>query len=269
MPYIFIPEKISLKMAKSKIAAYAKYTNHKHDFRPKTSIEVEKLLRGLGYDPNKFADQCRDYRKPVPSFENLLGSRWKTSGNISIIDKTTLETIGNVKGQGEISLSPYQSNLEDAFLARDLAIKESSFTAMKNMAMHGIGAIEAFFALLAYHWNKKHPDDQLIDSKENKVSLLDKFDLWVPKMMPSAKVPKNNKSWNDFRYILSIRDSHAHPKINNVGVTIEELAKGINAYKYGIGLHMINMHITFRYFLPSVLINSYYFPDVVVHKGSK
>jgi hypothetical protein len=169
-----------------------------------------------------------------------------------------------VQGHGEISLSPYLSHLEDACEARDEAIARTSFTAMRQMAVHGVASIEAFLGLAALRWNAQHPDAQLIDSKQHKVSLEEKFNVWVPTLSGGATVRKDDRVWNDFLHIQGLRDSTAHPKPDSVGGTLTELAKALNVFRHGISLNLGRLHSILGATLPAAIIYAYFFPDVEV-----
>jgi hypothetical protein len=259
-----VPDKISRKQSEEKIAAYARLGSHHYQPRPTNGPEVIALLKSLRLDPSRMIEECRNYRNPVPGLENMVGSRWKTAGQVSSIDPATGAVLQEVKGYGEISLSPYLSHLEDACEARDEAIARTSFTAMRQMAMHGVASIEAFLGLAALRWNATHPDAQLIDSKQHKVALEDKFDLWMPRLSGGAPVRKDDQVWSDFLHIQRLRDSMAHPKPDSVGGNFAELAKALNAFRHGIAMNLGRLHGMLGATLPAAVINAYYFPDVEV-----
>jgi hypothetical protein len=186
---------------------------------------------------------------------------------VSSIDPVTGAVLHEVQGDGEISISPYLSHLEDAYEARDEAIARTSFTAMRQMALHGVASIEAFLGLAALRWNAQHPDAQLIDSKQHKVSLEEKFSVWIPTVSGGATVRKDDRVWNDFLHIQALRDSTAHPKPYSVGGTLTELAKALDAFKHGkhgIALNLGRLHSSLGAALPAAVINAYFFPDVEV-----
>jgi hypothetical protein len=263
MKKLFLPSKITTRQSKEKIYCYAKFSKHQHP-RPSTNADVSKLLGSLKYDEVEFIEYCRDFRKPIPNFENLLRSRWKGYGNWSVVDRDTSEELFSIKGEGELSLSPYEPHLEDAFAARDKAINTSSMREMEIMATHGIAAFEAFFAILARRWNKNHPENPLLDSKKQKTSLENKIDTWLPQMFPNAKIPKDDRCRSDFHKMMKIRDTMQHPKSNTLGHSIDQVMEGINAYKHGVSLYLIRIHIAAICYIPSILINSFYFPDVQI-----
>ena len=261
---LHVPEKISRKQSEEKIAAYARLGSHHYRPRPTNGPEVTALVKSLGLDPTGLIEQCRNYRTPVPGLENIVGSRWKTAGQVSSVDPVTGAVLQEVKGPGEISLSPYLSHLEDSCEARDEAIDRTSFTAMRQMAVHGVASIEAFLGLAALRWNATHPEEQLVDSKQHKVSLDDKFDVWMPRLSGGATVRKDDRVWSDFLQIQRVRDSTAHPKPDSVGGSLTDLAKALNAFRHGIALNLGRLHAMLGATLPAAVINAYYFPDVEV-----
>jgi hypothetical protein len=268
MKYLYLPDKISLNMSQSKISYYVRYTNHSYKEHPRTPEEIYKFIKSLGIDPDKMASECRNYRKPVPIFENLAGSKMFVTGGVSLYDRYTNEVLKEFTSSGEASISPYQTHLEDAYNARDKAITNNSFSDMGIMAFHGIAAIEGYFTMVADRWNYNHPSERLLDTKEAKVTLIEKFQKWIPIINPQANFKKDDRCWNDFRLLLRIRDNVTHPKATTVGSTIIELAKAINSYKSGIARTLIRLHINFNYYFPAILINSYFFPNVTINENN-
>ena len=248
-------EKISLKKSIDKISAHAMWGDHTYQPRPTTRPEVAELLASWGVDPNKVAEECRDYRAAVPYFENLLGSTWHVgpgNGKAELVDKTTGKVVAGVKGPGILATAPYKALFEGACRARDRAVENASFTDMQSSVIHGVASIEAYIAEQARRWNESNPSDQLIDSKDSKVSLDEKFDVWVPKMSGGAKLIKNDQRWSDFVKLRRVRDHVAvHPKMPGQAISFSELADIINAFRLGIAGMLGQLHRHFGQTVPS------------------
>jgi hypothetical protein len=259
--------KISKNSAIEKICVHAMWGDHTYEPRPTTKPEVAKLLTSLGSDPNKLAEECRDYRVPVPRFENLIRSTWNVSGTgrVELIDRTTGEVLAGVEGSGTIATSTYMALFEAACAARNRAVENASYTELKSAAIQGIASIEAYINERAHRWNQLNRNDQLIDSERNKVSLDDKFDKWVPKMSRGTKLIKSDQRWNDFIKLRQVRDHAAvHPKVAAQAISYTELADLINAFRLGIGGLLVQLHQHFGQIVPSLVINAVYMPEVEV-----
>jgi hypothetical protein len=267
--YLQYQSKISLKKAIDKIAIHAMLGEHNISPRPTTKAKVCELLILLGENPNEIAEKCRDWREVVPYFENLLGSTWifSGSGKAEIIDTHSDESLGKISDPGTISLSVYRGNLETACKARDRAVENASYADFQTALIHGIASIESYIAELARVWNKENSLDQLIDSKQNKVSLDDKFDIWIPKISKGTKLNKSDRCWNDFVTLRRIRDHEAvHPKCGGQAISYNDLAKHINEFRWGIAGLLGSLHRLVGQWIPSVVINAFYMPDVEVIK---
>ncbi len=266
--YLQYKTKISLKRATDKIAMHAMLGEHIHSAeRPATKADVCNLLLSWGEDPNKLAEKCRDWRKNVPHFENLLGSTWHFpgSGKVEIVDTKTDESIGQITDPGTVSLSTYQTHFETACKARDRAVENSSYPDLQTSLVHGVASIESYITKLARAWNQQNPSDQLIDSKQNKFSLDDKFDIWIPKITKGKKLDKSDRCWNDFVTLRRIRDRVAvHPKLGAQIVAYTNLAKYINSFRWGIAGLLGTLHRLTGEWIPSAVINAFYMPDVEV-----
>lgn len=207
--------KLSKQQARAKICAHAMYGNHGVNPRPTSIKEVQQYLLAKGINTDKLTDQCRNHKEPIPDFENLIGSTWRSSGsvNVSLVDSDG-EVISEMKEPGLFIWSNYESHFEAACAARDRAISEVSYSAFQECLSQGFAAIEAFINTIANVWNKQHPEDKLLDSKDHKVSLEAKIDEWMPKISNGAKIDKTNMVWQHFKSLKKIRDDNAiHPQV--------------------------------------------------------
>ena len=134
------------------------------------------------------------------------------TGKVELVDTTTGEVITGVEGPGKIALSTYLAQFETACTAWDSSVESFSYTDLQTAIVHGIASIESYITELARCWNQHNPNDQLVDSEQNKVSLDDKFDMWIPKMSGGAKLIKSDQRWSDFVKFRRVRDHDAvHP----------------------------------------------------------
>lgn len=268
-------DKISLKQAINKIVAYGMF-----GIIPplKTPLEVAKYLKEKGVDPNQLAEKCRNYKEKIPFFENLCSTTFqvvtltkhpntinkKGGGSVALIDKFTGETKLEVKGNGQLSFSPYQSKFEKARKYLMLSVDNGDFEDFLTAITAGISSIESYLNYRAKIWNRKNPDDQLIDDKQHKISLNNKIDIWIPKMIGS-KIKKDNKIWFQFQELRNIRDQlDQHNHDDPIGCTYEDLCEQINKFRLGISQFLANLHVLFREKVPACIINAIYMPDVEI-----
>lgn len=111
-------------------------------------------------------------------------------------------------------------------------------------------------------------DDKLVDNRDNKVPMDDKFDIWIPKMT-GQQINKGTRNWQDFKRLRGIRDNlTVHPKSQHHSVTFQEMADLINIFRTGVAGLLIDLHLVFRHFIPSHVISARYVTDVEVVKAS-
>lgn len=263
--------KISRRQARNLIAAFAMFGDYPHGPssvpRPTSMRETAIALFKLGVDPDRLAEQCRDYNVHVPYFENLLTSTWRTVGSpkVSLVDRTTGHESGAIEGPGIVTTSVYESRLGAACAARDRAVEYDSFEEFQGAIAKGIAALEAFIADRANEWNAQNPSQKLRDSKQDKVSLDDKLDEWVPLMSGGQRIDKGDQRWAHFKILRGIRDTkEIHPKGGGQLVTLEELADQINMFRLGIAGMLAQLHVIFRVTAPRAQIRALYQPDVEV-----
>lgn len=256
--------KLSRERAFEKIAVHARAGIHLQSPRPTTKEDTARFFLRRGIDSRDVAERCRDHRAHVPFFENLVGATWRTTGTVSIVDNETGEESDVVKGHGVISTSTYQSCMEEACEARDRAVERGSLADFRSAVVDGSASLEAFVSMAAEKWNRRHPEDLLVDSKRNKVTFDDKLTLWIPKMTGGRMFNKSDSRWAHFKQLRSFRDDGVHPKKAGYGVELVKLAELINMFRMGIaGMHQ-ELHRLFRARVPAVIINAFYMPDVEV-----
>ena len=116
---------------------------------------------------------------------------------------------------------------------------------------------------MAKGWNDKNPGDALVDSKQQKVSFEDKFDVWIPKML-GGKFDKSTAMWAGLKELARIRDRGAHPKSAGIGTLYEDLANLVNMFREGAAGTQIQLHYMFGVPVPSSIIRAHFLPDVEV-----
>lgn len=261
--------KLSKKQAKEKICAHAMFGKHEK-FRPKSVKEVQTYFLQKGHNTNLLVEKCRDPKSYIPEFENIIGPIWHTTGGVTLVDKRDNEEIHEIKEPGQFFWTTYEAHLKAACDARDRAVEKDSYLDFQECLSQGFASIDAFLNTQARSWNKQYPKDKLIDSPRQKVSLETKIDEWIPKMSGGKKIKKDDKVWNDFKTLKRLRDESAiHPKLPGYGVLYKDLAKYINAFRFGVAFFLGNLHLLVGNSVPAIIINAVYMPNVEVIKVLK
>lgn len=258
--------RISKKKAIQKISDHAMYGKHAISPRPISTSEVQNYFVRKGVNTGKLAEKCRDTKQIVPDFENRAGSTWQFSGSgkASLIDSDG-DVVFEMKRPGLFIWSEYESHFEAACAARDRAVAEISYSAFQECLSQGFASLESFLNTSAGVWNKKHPEDQLSDSIDHKLSLEEKIDGWMPKISSGGKIKKGNKVWHHFKKLKELRDKNAiHPKSPGQGVEYLVFADQINAFRLGIAQLLGNLHRLVGMPVPSAIINAIHTPAVEV-----
>ncbi len=233
----------------------------------RSDADVKRNYSAQGGDFSRIVEDCRDYSKRIPLFENVLGSTWQVSNGatVSIEDHETGEETNVVKGPGLSALHGYLAIFESAVESINRAVDETSYTDFLSAAAQGVASIEAYINYRVNEWNKKHPDKQLIDSRQKKVSLDTKIDKWIPIMNSGKRMDKGGKTWHHYKILRGIRDDVLiHPKESGQGISLEDLADKINMFRTGIAKNLIQLHLLFDEKIPSKIIRSAFAPDVDV-----
>ncbi|MBC8555609.1 MAG: hypothetical protein H8D23_38850 [Candidatus Brocadiales bacterium] len=264
-------QKISRRSAHEMILLFAKHGNHYHQTHFRSDADVKRAFQRNGVDYNQLQDKCRDVKNSVPFFENLVGSTWEiSSGATASRVLETGEKDIEVKGPGQLTLLGYWATFEAAKKALDDSVNNISYADFQMAVVQGIASIEGYINHQAEIWNRKNPNDQLSDSKQDIVRFDDKIDLWIPKMTNGKKLDKSGVNWRDFRNLRSIRDNLAiHPKMSGHGTSYSDLANEINSFRTGIAGLLIQLHILFKDRIPRIVIRSAHSPDVEVIKVMK
>jgi len=256
---------MSRKASHDLIQMIAKWGNH--NFRFRTDAEVKKFFRSRGHDYGLLVENCRDLPERVLFLENIIGPTLAISNGLKVsrVDLRTGKEDLEVQGPGIISISTYWASYETATRHLKQAIKELSYAELQSAIADGIASIEGYINYRAQEWNKGNPDDLLLDSKKQKVTFDDKIDCWILKMTGGKKLDKSVRNWPDFKILQHIRDNiKIHPKDSGYSISHQELADLINRFRYGISGLLIQLHQLSQERIPSIIIRSYFAPDIEV-----
>lgn len=257
--------RISRRASYDLIQTIAKWGNHNFSFE--TDDEVKKFFRSRGHDYDQLVENCRNFPEPVLYLENIIGPTLAVSSGLKVsrVDLRTGKEDLDVQGPGMISMSTYWASYETAARHLKQAIKGISYAELQSAITDGIASIEGYINYRAQEWNKGNLDDLLLDSKKQKVAFDDKIDCWIPKMTGGKKLDKSVRNWSDFKRLQHVRDNiKIHPKDSGYSISHQELADLINRFRYGVSGLLIQLHQLFQERIPSIIIRSYFAPDIEV-----
>lgn len=273
MPEDFILKqkaRISHKASERMILLFARYGNHYIEgssmIQTKTDVINYYAQHGINFD--HAVSKCRNFSNTVPLFENQIGGMVHTIGTpkVSRINLITGKEDLILEGPGSHTIHGYWVIFEGSANARDRAISGSSFVDCQSAIVQGIASIESYFTRRVEIWNETNPNSQLVDNKDSKVSLNDKFDKWVPTITGGRKIDKGETvDWQHFKILRAIRDNYAiHPKESGYAVSLAQLAEQINMFRTGIAGILMQLHALFEDPIPSIIIRARCAPDIEV-----
>ena len=221
--------------------------------------------RVMGKAYGRILEDVRDGR--FAPFQNLIGSAWTVSAGVGTPGHATLPTTnGHVSGTA-VTATTYWSLFEAALAARSRAVETDSIVEFALAATAGVGSVEGLINAFAARWNARcsEPGQQLIDSREEKVSLDDKFNRWIPAMSAGSRLDKSGPEWEHFKLLRTLRDHVAvHPKAAAFRATLADLANTMNLFPQGVAGMLLLIHKHFAQPTPSVIIRCLYGPVVEV-----
>lgn len=265
--YIAFSERNYRKSAKQMVLDMIRFSNHSHSKEGlSTDSAVKKRLAAIGADFNEIVELVRDYEKRVPLFENYAGYTVNIIGTpIVTAINSELGEVAEIKGPGAITNLPYASMFEDTIKIRNEAMRSFDVNSMNMAIVSGLSCIDGYIGYKVAIWNNIHPDDQLVDSKEAKVSFNDKIDKWIPKMTQGSKFNKGTIVWPSNKVLRGIRDDYVHPKEVGMGISADTFRKRIDLFRDGIALFLLDLHKLFKEMnIPSIIIRAAYAPDARV-----
>lgn len=246
--------RLSRREAYRLVVTMARFTdnplNSEQGFPVSSDEEVKGYFEAAGYVFDGVVEECRDPSISIPLVENVIGSTFLMIGD----EKTEI-----------IVTSNYEAAFDAAASHLDRAVTEASFSELESAIVRGIASIEGFLSFQAGNWNEEHPDNPLLDSKEDKVSFDTKIDDWIPILTGGAKLYKGDIHWQNFKKLRGIRDNLiVHPKSQRGTLTYLDLADLINSFRTGVAGFFIDLHVACRTFVPAHIIRAYYTPEVEV-----
>lgn len=268
MTHKFFFDKRTRRATHDMILTMAKYGNHGHRQRFISDADVKRFFQLRGGYWDDLVQKCRNSEEIVPFLENLIGSTWKVSsgGKAAVVTDAATnkeKEITSVSGPGELTISTYLQLFENAVDNLNRCIDRASFGDFQPCVSNGIASIDAYIEHRVFLYNSANPSEQLIDSKENKISQGTKFDEWIPKMSGGKVLDRSRSNWSHFKRLRAIRDKLAiHVKEPAFSISYRELGELLNIFRSGIAGLLLDLHLIFGERVPCNIIRNKYLPDI-------
>lgn len=266
-----VDEKRSRRETREMILAMGKHGNHNKHFERlfDTDDDVIAYLREEGFDFDRLVETCRNRDQNVPRVENLISSEWTggapSGGYLVVKDERGDVLSGFTDGDsGKMTTSTYWSRFERAVAAFDRCLDTTSYEDLLAGVSSGVSSIEAYVGGRIETHNRRHPEDRLVDNKQNKVSFDDKIKLWVPRMSGEKFDKGKNRNWSDFKVLRAVRDQEdAHPKTSAYAHSFRDMGALLNRFRGGIAGLLLDLCVHFgEKQVPTVVVRRAYLPKV-------
>ncbi|HEY3160223.1 MAG TPA: hypothetical protein VGJ78_14760 [Vicinamibacterales bacterium] len=230
---------------------------------------VRRFMEDRGDDFDAIVEECRDPARAAPFENRLVGGfgtvRTGSGGSVSIEDTATGEELAVLKEDGVLVDSVYQHQFYTAVAALTRVVENTSLADLESAIVHGIASIEGYLNYRAGRWNRSHPEAQLVDSKESKVTFEEKVRQWIPVMARGQTLDLGDERWRNFLTLQSLRDHWTiHPKQSARAMPFREIATYANMFRAGIAGLLMAMHKLFGERIPSQIIRAHYAAEVEV-----
>lgn len=261
-------EKRTRRATHDMILMMAKYGNHGHNQRFVSDADVKRFFQLNGYYWDDLVQTCREPKEIIPIIENLIGSTWRVSPSARAAIVTGAATdkeeeITSVEGPGTLTTSTYLQLFENAMDSFNRCVERASFGDFQSCVSNGIASIDAYIAHRVWLYNSDYPCEQLLDSKESKVSQDTKIDEWIPKMSNGKRLDKSKANWQNFRRLRAVRDEWAiHPKRPAFSISDQQFGELLNLFRSGVAGLLRDLHLLFNERIPCRIIRCAYLPDI-------
>ena len=268
---------LSAREARELIYYFIRWGEHRYDYlRALPDGAVEADLQHRGYDLTRQISELQSTPHcAIKWFENLLvGGTWEieASPGATVTHSFLVDGVEISKNEvieHAVMRQAHTSDFLSACLARDEAIKNRSFDSFYTAISKGFSSIEAYFTLRVHVHNAKCADPSKVLTEKRKrggfVSLDEKIKDWLPVMTGVTLDVGKSPAWEDYKFLRNLRNDVAiHPKPGAGLTTINELADGLNRFRYGIGALMFLLHQAFGEPMQSSIIRAMRYPTVRV-----
>jgi hypothetical protein len=271
MSRFVVDERRGRRETRDMILNMGKYGNHnKHFERPfDTDEDVVSYLQDEGFDFERLVDTCRQKDQNVPSLENLFTSEWigvSPPDGYLVVTNSRGEVLSGFRDgeSGRMTMSTYWSRFERAVTSFDHCLETTSYEDLLSALSSGVSSIEAYIGYRVDEYNRLHPGDELMDSRQNKVSFDDKIKEWIPIMSGNKFDKGKNRNWSDFKVLRAVRDQEdAHPKTSAYAHSFKDMCALLNRFRSGIAGLLLDLCIHFgEKQVPTTVIRRAYLPKI-------
>ncbi len=277
MAHFVVDKKLSRREARNMILRMGRYGNHNKHFERSfdTDEAVVNYLQEQGFDFDRVVEVCRNKDESIPRVENLITSEWTggapPGGYLVVKDARGDVLSGFTDGEsGRMTMSTYWSRFERAVAGFDRCLETTSYEDLLSAISSGVSSIEAYIGHQVETYNRQHPEDKLVDSKQNKISFDDKIKHWVPRMSGETFDKGSNRNWSDFKVLRAVRDQEdAHPGTSAYAHSFKDMEALLNRFRGGIAGLLLDLCIHFEEKqVPTVIIRRAYLPKVRYSSGA-
>lgn len=268
---------LSARDARQLVFYFIRWGEHHQDYLrslPDHVIEAELAQRGYNLS-RQIRELQTNPHAAVSWFENLFsGGTWdiQVSGGAKVTHSFVVDGVEVTKrdvGDHAVLRQAHTADFLAACIARDDAIDKHSFDSFYTAISKGFSSIEAYVTLRVAVHNRKCTDpSQRLEEKRPQggfVSLDEKIRDWLPIMCGVNVDISKSRGWGDYKYLRNLRnDVVIHPKPEAGLATLDELADGINRFRYGVGALMFLLHQSFKEPIQSSIIRAMRYPTARV-----
>lgn len=152
------------------ILAFVRYGNPMNQCDYPTDADVKRRFLRNGIEFDRLVEECRSPDRPVPHYENLIGSTWQAIGGVEValVDRVTGDEDHVLTGSGLVAPDNCWAIFEAACEDIQRAVARASYMDFQGAIVKGIASLGAFINARADLWNKTHPEEQLLNSRQKK-----------------------------------------------------------------------------------------------------
>jgi hypothetical protein len=151
--------KISRRASHEMILAFVRYGNHMYQRDYPSDADVKRQFLRNEIDFDRLVEECRSPDRPVPHYENLIGSTWQAIGavEVALVDRVTGDEDHVLTGSGIIAPDNCWAIFEAACEDIQCAVARASYMDLQGGIVRGIASLEAFINAEVDRWNKTIP----------------------------------------------------------------------------------------------------------------
>ncbi|MCJ7692553.1 MAG: hypothetical protein MUO22_03960 [Sedimentisphaerales bacterium] len=223
-----------------------------------TISDIQAHYRQEGLEFKKVINECRDYSKSVPIYENPIGTESQTAqATVSRPSDISGEIEPAFSGNGAYNESDYWANFEISREDFEQAIISGRYEHLLSAVNAGVASIEAF---LNHEYMIRL--GATVDDLVLRESLEPKMKSW-PEILAGSSFDLSTRSWGPFVELKRSRDDgFQHGKPVSTGITRHEYLKLLKLYNVAIARLLVDLHIHFGHRCPTAIIRCAFHPEI-------